>query len=543
MAVSALVGADEEGRIVDGPLRARVAPGVVLGATVAADGDPDHLLTSPDCKIVKLQPKVIVGRIVTRAGVLYVKRYNVFAWRVALASLWRRSPAFAAWAGAQTLAAHGFATPELVAAVEFRRAGVLRRSFFVTREVPGALTADARWAAILADPDAPRRRGARRAFARALGDLFRRLHAAALYHNDLKDVNVLVTGAPASPRCVLLDLEHVRPLGRITRRRRLKNLVQIARTLGPHTSAADRMRFLRAYLGPEAVPSERKAWARAVARRAARKDRQRPVAPDGPRPSVSCTIVCQNEEANIVHCLETVAWCDEIVVVDGGSTDRTVELARRYTDRVLSHPWPGYRAQKQFALDAARCEWVLNVDADERVTPELAAEIRRTLASRVTVNGFAIPRLVCYLGRWWYHGGWYPRRVLRLMRRSAASWGGVDPHERAEVTGHVATLEWPILHYTYRDVSDHLRSMNKLTAVAARQPGVLGGAGISRLVIEPAWRFVRAWVLRLSFLDGFAGLFVSATGAFYVFLRWAKVRERREQEWKRPPLDPPGAGS
>jgi len=524
--------------VVRGALRARVAPGVTLEHLIAADGDPDHLLTRSDCRIVKLQPKVIVGRVVTRAGVLYVKRYNVFAWRLALASLWSRSPAYGAWAGARTLAARGFATPELVAAIEFRRAGFLRRSFFVTREVEGALTADARWEAILADPDPPRRRAARWALARALGDLFRRLHAAGLYHGDLKDVNVLVTGPPLSPRCVLLDLERVRVFGQVPRRRRVKNLVQLARTLGPRASAADRVRFLHAYLGGSPDRAERRRWALEVERGAARKDRRSPRPPPGRVPQLSCTLVCQNEETNIAHCLETVAWCDEIVVVDGGSTDRTVEVARRFTERVILNPWPGYRAQKQFALDAARGEWVLNLDADERMTPELAAEIRSAVAAAPPhVSGFAVPRLVCYLGRWWYHGGWYPRRILRVVRREAARWGGTDPHERAEVRGRVAALRWPILHYTYGDISDHLRSVNKLTTVAADQPGVPRDVGFLRLAVEPLWRFVRAYVVRGGFLDGLPGLFVAATGAFYVFLRWAKVCERRDF-----PLDPPRAG-
>jgi glycosyltransferase involved in cell wall biosynthesis len=281
-----------------------------------------------------------------------------------------------------------------------------------------------------------------------------------------------------------------------------------------------------------------------VVRRAARKDRSKP-APVGEatRPSISCTVVCQNEEQNLGLCLESVAWCDEIVVVDGGSRDRTVEIARRFTDRVLVNPWPGYRAQKQFALDATSGEWVLNVDADERVTPELAAEIRSVLASvPAAVNGFAIPRLVCYLGQWWYRGGWYPRRAVRLVRRSRTRWGGTDPHERAEVPGRIVPLDWPILHYTYRDVSDHLRSVNKLTAIAAEQPGVPRRIGTARLVAEPAWRFARAYLVRLGFLDGFPGLFVAVTGAFYVFLRWAKVRER----WAREAgarLDPPQVGS
>src|SRR5947199_223725 len=406
-----------------GRLRAWVAPGVDLEHAIAGDGDPDHLLTRPDCRIVKLQRKVVVGRVETAAGALWVKRYAVFAWRVALASLWRASPAFGAWAGAGALAAHGFATPEPIAAIEFRRAGLLRRSFFVTREVAGAVTADMRWQAILADPDAPRRR-------------------------------------------------------------------------------------------------------------AAQKDRRRGPAPaPGGGPTITCTVVCQDEEAHMVPCLESVAWCDEIVVVDGGSRDRTPALARRFTDRVLVNPWPGYRAQKQFALDAARGEWVLNLDADERVSPELVDEIRAALpAAPPGVAGFAIPRLVCYLGRWWFRGDWYPRRVVRLVRRAATRWGGTDPHERAEVSGRVVWLRQPLLHHSYADISDHLRSLNKLTAVAAAQPGLPRRVGPWRLVGEPAWRFVRAYLLRGGGLEAFPGLFVAATGAFSGFLRWAEVRERRARE-------------
>ncbi|HJQ83700.1 MAG TPA: glycosyltransferase family 2 protein, partial [Candidatus Binatia bacterium] len=285
--------------------------------------------------------------------------------------------------------------------------------------------------------------------------------------------------------------------------------------------------------------AERRRWAEVVLGRAARKDRRRGPAVVGKRPSVSCTVVCQNEESQIGHCLDSVAWCDEVVVVDGGSRDRTVEIARAWGGRVIANPWPGYRAQKQFALDAARGEWVLNLDADERVTPELAAEIANELGrAPATVDGFAIPRLVCYLGRWWYHGGWYPRRVVRLVRRARTRWGGTDPHERAEVEGRVVALRWPILHYTYADVSDHLRSLNKLTEVAALQRSVPRRVGVARLVVEPAWRFVRAYVVRGGWLDGFPGLFVAATGALYVFVRWAKVRERREREAAS--LDPPG---
>jgi tRNA A-37 threonylcarbamoyl transferase component Bud32 len=513
-----------------GGWRAWVAPGVRLAETIGPSGDPDVLLTRPDCQLVKFQRKVTVGRVTTAAGPLYVKRYHVFAWRVAIASIGRPSPALRAWRAAAVLRARGFATPEVLAAVECRHAGLLRRSFLVTREVAGALTADRRWAEILALSPGAARRAARRALARALGALVGRLHAAGVYHADLKDVNVLVGGAAEEPWCVLLDLERVN-VGFVSRRRRVKNLMQLERTLGRCASRSDRLRALAAYLAcaePAADRRVRREWALAVLRAAAAKDRGKTRPPlQLPVPPLSCIVVCQDEEAQIAGCLESVAWCDRIIVVDGGSTDRTVEIARRFTPDVIAHPWPGYRAQKQFALEQAPTEWVLNVDADERVTPELAREIRESLAKvPATVAGFAIPRVVPYLGRWWYRGGWYPRPVVRLVRRSATRWGGVDPHERAEVRGPVRALEHPLVHYSYASVSDHLRAIDKLTAVAVAQ--VEGGrfAGGGRLVGEPAWRFVRAYLVRRACLEGLPGLFVALTDAFYTFLRFARLRER-----------------
>jgi hypothetical protein len=525
------VGRDgAEVRVVCRGLRAWLAPGTALAATIGPDGDPDSLLTGRDCTIVKMQRKVVVGRVVTAAGALYVKRYNVFAVRVALGSFGRASPALAAWRAARTLGRLGFATAEPVAAIEFRRAGFLGKSFLVTRPVEGAVRADERWQAILADPDTARRRVARRALARALGDLFRRLHAAGVYHNDLKDANILVGGPPGSPACVLLDLERVRVGAPVGERRRRKNLVQLERTLGRRASRADRLRFLDAYLAPDrnARRAVLRHWSAAVAAGAARKDlrRARPEPPAGRRPQVSAMVVCQDEERHIAQCLESLAWCDELVVIDGGSHDRTPEIARRFTQRVVTNPWPGHRAQKQFGVEVARGEWVLNVDADERVTPELASEVVAALA-RVPghVDGFAIPRLVCYLGRWWQRGALHPRWVLRLVRRSAVRWGGVDPHERAQVAGRVGRLRAPLLHYTYVDMADHVRSANRLTTVAAHSPRGRGGVGAGRLVIVPAWYFFRSWVLQRGCLDGLPGLFVAATAAFYAWLRAAKVWE------------------
>jgi len=534
------VGAEADApTVVRGPLRAWVAPGASLARAVGRDGDPDRLLTRRDCHLVKLQRKVVVGRL----GDLWVKRYNVFAWRVAVASLGRPSPARRAWRAARALARLGFATPEVVASVEFRRAGLLTRSFLLTRTVEGAVPADVRWQAILAEPDARRRRRGRRALAAALGDLFRRLHAAGVYHADLKDANILVGGPLESPACVLLDLERVH-LGRtVSRRRRVKNLVQLARTLGRAATAADRLRFLAAYAGADRAA--RRAWAERIRAAAARKDarRVRP-APAGPPPRLSCFVICQDEERNLSRCLESVAWCEELVVVDGGSRDRTPEIARRYTDRVLSNPWPGHAAQKQFALTATRGDWVLNVDADEFVTVDLASEIRVALAAVPDgVDGFTIDRLVAYLGRWWFRGALRPRPVLRLLRRGRAFWGGKDPHERAIVAGSVRRLRKPLVHYTYASMADHVRSVDRLTTAAAGvvRPGAR--VGWWRLVVAPWWRFVRSHLLWGGARDGVPGLFVSATAAFYVWLRSAKVWEARRTADAGPALDRAAGGS
>jgi len=529
------MGSDARGarEVGAGPLHVWLVPGVDPHAAIGPDVDPDRLLTDPDCRVIKLQRKVMVGRVVTGAGALYVKRYNVHAWRVALGSLGRVSPARRAFVAARTLSALGFGVPKVVAAVEERRLGMLRRSFFVTREVADALTADRHWAALATAPAAQRRR-----FARRLGELFRRLHAAGVYHNDLKDVNVLVRRGGEEPEFVLLDLERVHVGAATGRRRRIKNLVQLDRTLGREASAPARMRFLDAYLGGHASHAERRAWAAAVVAAAARKER---LAAQGThaaaREPVACAIVCQDEAEHIAACLESATWCDELVVVDGGSRDATIDIARRFTPRVIEHPWPGYHAQKQYALEAAREPWVLSLDADERVTPELATEIRSALASvGADVDGFAVPRLVPYLGRWWYRGGWYPRPKVRLVRRTRATWGGVDPHDRLDVSGRVLRLRSPILHYTYPDVAGHLRSVARLTAVAAAQIPPGRRVGLGRLVGEPAWRFVRFALIRRGILEGVPGLFVAATDAFYVFLRWARVweRERRRVDARAP---------
>ena len=251
-----------------------------------------------------------------------------------------------------------------------------------------------------------------------------------------------------------------------------------------------------------------------------------------PRPEISAIVVCFNEEDNIRDCLESLRWCDEIVVVDSFSSDGTVEICRQYTDRVIQRPWAGYRDQKAFAHSQATKDWVMLVDADERVPPELRDEIRdalRRFGSRYAA--FLVPRLVYYLGRWWRRGGWYPDYDIRLFRRDLAIWGGSDPHERILVSGKARRLKQPLHHFSYRDIGDHLRRINHFTDVSS---GELRGQGkrwhwmdnLSR----PAFRFFRSYVWKRGFVEGFPGFFVAATAAVYVFLKYAKLRERELRE-------------
>jgi glycosyltransferase involved in cell wall biosynthesis len=255
--------------------------------------------------------------------------------------------------------------------------------------------------------------------------------------------------------------------------------------------------------------------------------------------AVSAIVVCFNEEDRIGDCLESLRWCDEIVVVDSFSTDRTPEICRRYTDRFIQREWTGYRDQKAFAHSQATHGWVLLVDSDERVTPELRNEIIMALKQDNAYAGYAIPRLVYYLGRWWWRGGWYPDYDVRLFRRDRATWGGLDPHEKILIDGRVRRLRKPLHHYSYRSIEDHLQRINRFTSISSGELKSAGGRWrLSDALLRPAVRFFRSYVLKRGFLEGFAGFYVATTAAVYVFLKYAKLwelelEERRNVERKR----------
>ena len=239
---------------------------------------------------------------------------------------------------------------------------------------------------------------------------------------------------------------------------------------------------------------------------------------------VSVTVITRDEAANIEACLASVAWADEVLVVDCGSTDRTVDIARTRGARVIVKDWPGYGEQKNFAATQAAHDWILSVDADERVTPELATEIRARLAGRVSAAGFRIPRVTFHLGRWIRTTDWYPDYQLRLYDRRRARWKERRVHESVTADGPVEQLANDLQHYAYRDITHHHQTMDRYTTLAAEDMYASGRrAGFADLAFHPPAAFLRNYVLRRGFTDGIPGFIISAMNAHYVFLKFAKL--------------------
>ena len=247
-------------------------------------------------------------------------------------------------------------------------------------------------------------------------------------------------------------------------------------------------------------------------------------------PKLSVTVITENEEANLPDTLTSVAWADEIVVVDCGSTDATIDVARQFTDRVSVNPWPGYGAQKNHAAEIASHDWILSLDADERVSPALAEEIRQLLATEPARRGYRLPRVAFHLGRWIRSTDWYPDHQLRLYDRRAGRWSTPSVHESVQIDGAPGVLRHELEHYTYRDLSHQLATIDRYTTLAARDMAEHGRrASRLRLLVHPPLAFLRNYVLRKGVRDGTAGFIISAMNAYYVFLKFAKLWERHER--------------
>ncbi|MCO6400550.1 MAG: glycosyltransferase family 2 protein [Verrucomicrobia bacterium] len=244
-------------------------------------------------------------------------------------------------------------------------------------------------------------------------------------------------------------------------------------------------------------------------------------------PKVSACVTTFNEEANIRCCLESLRWCDEIVVVDSFSSDRTVEICKEFTPRVYQHKWLGYIGQKNLIRGMASHEWILFVDADEEVSADLREEIRAELAANDgSVAGYRFPRMVNYLGRWIRHGEWYPDIKLRLFLKSKGHSGGTEPHDQVIVDGGVRTLRGKLYHYTYANMHEHLETMNRFSGITAQEKfRANSGFRWVDFLIRPPFRFLKAYILRRGFLDGRRGFLIALVSAFGVCMKYAKLWE------------------
>jgi len=247
--------------------------------------------------------------------------------------------------------------------------------------------------------------------------------------------------------------------------------------------------------------------------------------------TLSVVTIALNEGHNIVACLESVRWADELIVVDSGSVDLTVELARQFPAKVMQMQWRGYGATKNEALQYATGDWILWLDADERVTPELATEIRQHIKEDDgTFAGYSIARRAYFLGKWIKHCGWYPSRVTRLFRRTKGKFTETKVHEQLLLDGTTSHLNNDLLHYTDPDLYHYFQKFNRYTSLAAEDLVAAGKRfSLFDLITRPPFVFFKMFILRLGFLDGLHGFILSVSSMAYVFVKYAKLWELQKK--------------
>ncbi|MDD5300779.1 MAG: glycosyltransferase family 2 protein [Gallionella sp.] len=240
---------------------------------------------------------------------------------------------------------------------------------------------------------------------------------------------------------------------------------------------------------------------------------------------LSVILITKNEAANIRACLESVAWADEIIVVDSGSTDATAEICRELDAKIYVHDWPGFGAQKNRALGYATNEWVFSIDADERVTPELRTAIEAVLRKdEDTCAAYRVSRLSSYCGRFMRHSGWHPDHIVRLFKRAAARFSDDLVHESVEVQGRIGMLHGELLHYSYLNLEQTLDKLNSYSTAAARVQQQRGKQGsLATAVAHGLWSFIRTYFLRAGFLDGREGFMLAVLNAEHSYYRYLKL--------------------
>lgn len=243
-------------------------------------------------------------------------------------------------------------------------------------------------------------------------------------------------------------------------------------------------------------------------------------------PDLSAVIITRNEEDNIARCLESLKIADEIIIVDSGSSDRTIEIAGSMGAEVLSHPWSGYGPAKREGVKRAGGPWILSLDADEVLTPELAEEINKVMHNGSDRVGYYVKRKTSFLGRWIYHSGWYPDYVLRLFLKSRGNFDNAVVHEKVVIDGPTGYLNGELLHYSYKTLEQYFDKFNVYTTLGARDLFRQGKrCGLIALTIKPAASFIKHYFTKMGFLDGLEGFVISLLSAASVFVKYLKLKE------------------
>jgi len=238
-------------------------------------------------------------------------------------------------------------------------------------------------------------------------------------------------------------------------------------------------------------------------------------------------LTCNNAETVALALRGARMLADEIVVVDSGSTDGTLDIVRQFADHVIQRPWPGFRDQYQFAHTSCSHQWVMFLDADEEISADLAAEVRAVLAATPAVDGYRIPRCTFFIDRWIQHGGWRSDSEIRLCRKGPSQWRG-DLHACIHVDGDVASLQQPIYHYTYRDIADQLDTVNSYSSIGAADLDAAGKTpSLVKMFARPIGRFGKEYFLKAGFRDGIPGLIIAVNTMMHVFNKYAKLWERQ----------------
>jgi len=253
-----------------------------------------------------------------------------------------------------------------------------------------------------------------------------------------------------------------------------------------------------------------------------------------PREKISAFIVCYNEEDHIEACIRSVDFCDEVIVIDSFSQDKTVELARNLGAVIYQRKWSGYIDQKAFGLSKTTNEWIIHLDTDERVSEELKKSVLQVLEAEHqpksenedTINGYYINRVVFHLGKWWRHGGWYPEWRLRFFRKSKTTWGGTEPHDKPIVQGKTAKLSGEILHYSYDNIDEQFERITKYSTISAKEEFNKGAhSSVFSIVVKPIVRFIRFYFIKKGYKEGVPGLIVAIAESYSAYMKYAKLWE------------------